>query len=62
MYNVCMKVGTLYECSSLKEQLRSQDTEIDHYRKSTTQEQERNEQLTLMLNKVKNVLLIYQLL
>ena len=25
---------------------------MDNYRKSTTQEQERNEQLTLMLNKV----------
>lgn len=35
-----------------KQQIRSLETEIENYRKSTTQEQERNEQLTLMLNKV----------
>ena len=35
-----------------KQQVRSLETEIDNYRKSTTLEQERNEQLTLMLNKV----------
>ncbi|CAI8056769.1 Coiled-coil domain-containing protein 40 [Geodia barretti] len=36
-----------------KQQIRSLETEIENYRKSTTQEQERNEQLTLMLNKLR---------
>ena len=39
-------------CSDQRQQVLSLETEVENYRKSTTQEQERNEKLTLMLNKV----------
>ena len=38
--------------SHQKQQVRSMDTEVDNFKKNITKEQERNEQLTLMLNKV----------
>ena len=34
------------------QQVRSMETEVENYKKNITKEQERNEQLTLMLNKV----------
>ena len=35
-----------------EQQVRSMDTEVDNFKKNITKEQERNEQLTLTLNKV----------
>lgn len=37
-----------------REQLRSLETEVDNYKKNITKEQERNEGLTMMLNKVES--------
>ena len=38
--------------SMQRQQLRSLETEVDNYKKNITKEQERNEGLTMMLNKV----------
>ena len=35
------------------------DTEVENYKKSITKKQERNEQLTLMLNKVEHPVVLY---
>lgn len=39
-------------CSAQQEQIRSLSTEVDNYKKSILKEEERNEELTMMLNKV----------
>ena len=45
-------VCSLYLFSTQRQQVRSLQTEIDNYKKSVTKEQETNEELTMMLNKV----------
>lgn len=39
-------------CSAQHQQVRNLETEIDNYKKSIIKEQERNEELTMMLNKL----------
>lgn len=47
-----MAVFTHLYFSMQRQQLQSLETEVDNYKKNITKEQERNEALTMMLNKV----------
>lgn len=39
-------------CSTQQQQIRSLDMEVDNYKKSIIKEEERNEELTMLLNKI----------
>lgn len=47
-----MPIFTCTNHSKQQQQVHSLETEIENYKKSITKEQERNEELTMMLNKL----------
>ena len=47
-----MQMSSLCDCSTQQQRVRSLATEADNYKKSIIKEEEKNEELTMLLNKV----------